>query len=256
MPNGVTGIEEIEFLDRGNNVKKRTHIQLLQTFLLVLTMMGFCHCADAASTVVWQIGKFDQSSLEFTLRSAPVPKPGLSGAQSDLVYVIGKSTAGTDWPAFQPGSSNGKAGYRRHPYAIQFELPSSPQGLYTLKVALLVESPRISRLEVEINGHRALYFQHPELDYTGGDVSSVFLPNYSADTITAELPTRFLRQGKNELVLTANDDPPERDDVTDSGLYYDALGARSGRGGEAFIRRTRGSGYAHDFLYAEGKRAG
>ena len=95
--------------------------------------------------------------------------------------------------------------------------------MYTLKVALLVESPRVSRLEVAINGHRALYFQHPVLDYSGGDVNSVFLPNYSADTITAELPTSFLRQGTNELVLTANDDPTERDDSTDSGLYYDAL---------------------------------
>ena len=49
------------------------------------------------------------------------------------------------------------------------------------------------------------------LDYSGGDVSNVFLPNYSADTITAELPTNFLRQGTNELALTANDDPADRD---------------------------------------------
>jgi hypothetical protein len=140
-----------------------------------------------------------------------------------LVYIVGNSQAETDWPAFQPGSSNGTAGYRPHPYAIQFDLPSSPRGLYTLKVSLLVESPRVLRLELAINGHRALYYQHPVLDYSGGDVSSVFLPNYSADTITAELPTNFLRQGTNELVLTANDDPTARDDSTNSGLYYDAL---------------------------------
>jgi hypothetical protein len=186
-------------------------------------MMGFGHYARAASTVVWQIGKSDRSSLEFTRRGAPTPKPGPGQAHGDLVYVIGKSKAETDWPAFQPGSSNGQAGYRPHPYAIQFDLPSTPRGLYTLKVALLVESPRVPRLEVEINGHRALYFQHPVLDYSGGDVSSVFLPNYSADTIIAELPTNFLRQGTNELVLTANDDPTERDDATGSGLHYDAL---------------------------------
>jgi len=203
-------------------VKKRTRIQLLQTLVFLVTLIGFCHYAEAASTVVWQIGKFDRSSLEFTRRDAP-PKPGAGQAQADLVYVIGKSKAETDWPAFQPGSSNGIAGYRPHPYAIQFDLPSSPQGLYTLKVALLVESPRVPRLEVAINGHRALYFQHPVLDYSGGDVNSVFLPNYSADTITAELPTDFLRQGTNELVLTANDDPTERDDATNSGLFYDAL---------------------------------
>ena len=116
-----------------------------------------------------------------------------------MVFVIGKSQAENDWPGFQPGSSNGTAGYRPHPYAILFDLPSSPRGLYTLRVALLVESPRTPRLEVAINGHRALYFQHPVLDLTGGDVDSAYLPNYSADTITAELPTGFLRQGANEF---------------------------------------------------------
>ncbi len=186
-------------------------------------MMGFCQGAVAASTVVWQIGKFDQSSGEFNQGSVP-PAPAVAAqAKNDLVYVIGKSNADKDWPASQPGSSNGMAGYRPHPYAIQFDLPSSPRGLYTLKVALLVESPRVPRLEVAINGHRALYFQHPVLDYSGGDLSSVFLPNYSVDTITAELPTNLLRQGTNELVLAANDDPTERDDATNSGLYYDAL---------------------------------
>jgi hypothetical protein len=208
---------------KGKIVKKFTRVQILQTLLVVAATMGFWSHAAAASQVVWQIGKFDRSSSEFHLHSAPAPKPGAAQAQNDLVYVIGKSLAETEWPAFQPGSSNGNAGYRRHPYAIQFDLPSNPRGLYTLKVALLVESPRVPRLEVYINGHRGLYFQHPVLDYSGGDVSSVFLPNYSADTITAELPTKFLRQGTNELVLTANDDPTERDDATNSGLYYDAL---------------------------------
>jgi hypothetical protein len=191
--------------------------------LVVAAMIGFCQPAGAASQVVWQIGRFDRSSSEFNLRGAPTPKPGAGQGQSDLVYVIGKNQAETDWPGFQPGSSNGKAGYRPHPYAIQFDLPSSPRGLYTLKVALLVESPRVSRLEVEINGHRALYFQHPVLDYSGGDVSSVFLPNYSADTINVQFPAGFLLPGTNEVVLTALDDPTERDDSTGSGIFYDAI---------------------------------
>ena len=115
------------------------------------------------------------------------------------------------------------AGYRPHPYTIQFDLPSIPRGLYTLKVALILERPRVPRLEVAINGHRALYFQHPVLDYTAGDFAGIFLPYYSSDTIIAELPTNFLRQGTDELVLTANDESTERDDSTDSGLFYDAI---------------------------------
>jgi hypothetical protein len=204
-------------------VKKLTHTQILQALGVVAAAIFLGPPDRAAAQVVWQIGKFDKSSLEFGLRNPPTEKPGGAQAKSDVAYVIGKSKAETDWPGFQPGSSNGKAGYRPHPYAVQFDLPEKPRGLYTLEVALLVERPRVPRLEVEINGHRALYFQHPVLDYSGGDVSSAFLPNYSADTITAEIPTDFLKPGTNELVLTANDDPPERDDTTNSGLFYDAL---------------------------------
>ncbi len=198
--------------------------RLIPLVLLVITFaLLFSQPALAASQLVWQVGKFDRSSLEFTLRNPPAPQPGAGQAQSDVVYVVGRSRAETDWPAFQPGSSNGKQGYRPHPFAIRFDLPSRPGGTYSLKVGLLVECPRVPLLEVAINGHRGVFYQHPELDYSGGDVSSAFLPNYSADTIVAELPTDFLRQGTNELVLTAKDEPAERDDATDSGLYYDAL---------------------------------
>jgi hypothetical protein len=200
-------------------MNKRTRTSILQLFFLVGVAASLSSYAVAASTVVWQIGKFDKSSLEF---NQAAPKPGAAQAPNDLVYVVGKSQA-ADWSAFQPGSSNGGAGFRAHPYAVQFDLPSAPRGVYTLKVALLIEVPRIPRLEVAINGHKGLYFLHPSLDYTGGDVPSAFLPNYSAATITAELPTPYLRQGANQLVLTANDDPAERDDVTNPGLYYDAV---------------------------------
>ena len=204
-------------------MKKLARVRIPQMLLTVAAAIIVCQYAAAASQVVWQIGKFNQSSTEFTLQLPPAPKPGAVPAKADAIYTIGKSKAETDWPAMQPGSSIGQTGFRRHPYAIQFEIPSAPRGLYTLKVGLLVECPRLSRLEVEINGHRALYFQHPLLDNSGGDTASVFLPNYSYNTITAELPTKFLRQGSNELVLTANDHPADRDDFTLSGFVYDAL---------------------------------
>ena len=158
--------------------------------------MGFCNCAQAASTVVWQIGKFDKSSIEFKLHEAPGPKPGAGQAQTDLVYVIGKSKAEADWPAFQPGSSNGIAGYRaasiRHPVRIAVR----PRGLYTLKVALLVESPRVSPR----SKWRSTVIAHctssiPCWTIRGAMCSSVFLPNYSADTITAEVAHKFLAAG-------------------------------------------------------------
>ena len=219
-PNGVRPAGE----RRSPLRRTRRGLQLpLQILFVVVVVSGFCLRAGAAPEVVWQIGKFDQSSGEFN-QGEVRPRVFAAGhAKSDVFYIVGKSSPATDWPAFQPGTANGRAGFRPHPYTIQFDLPEAPRGLYTLKVALLVETPRVSRLQVEINGHRALLFQHPTLNYAGGDVSSVFEPAYSADTIAVDLPTNFLKEGTNELVLTALDKPAERDDVTNPGLYYDAL---------------------------------
>jgi hypothetical protein len=78
-------------------------------------------------------------------------------------------------------------------------------------------------LEVEVNGHHALYYRHPKLNYSGGDVDLASVLNASAGTITAEIPPAFLARGTNKLVLTAIDEPAERDDVTGSGIFYDAI---------------------------------
>ncbi len=175
--------------------------------------------ASSDGKTLWQIGTFDYSPFEFSHgRQGPRRFP-----EGELVYVIGKSNPGKDWPAFQPGSTNGQAGFKRHPYTIQFDLPSVPKGLVTLKASLLVESPNVPSLEVEINGHRGLYYQHPKLNYVGGDGGIVVGPIGSADTIIAEIPPEFLVRGTNKLVLTAINESSVRDDSTHSGIVYDAI---------------------------------
>lgn len=129
---------------------------------LSIIILCLCPSANASSSVLWQIGKFDDSSSEFA-------HAGRWLQAGRVVYVVGKSTPGKDWPFFQPGSANGKDGDRPHPCEIAFNLDGTPRGLYTLKVGLLVENPRLSRLEVEVNGHPALFYQHPQLNYAGGD---------------------------------------------------------------------------------------
>jgi len=110
-----------------------------------------------------------------------------------------------------------------------FDLPGSPEGLYTLVVALLHYSPRLPSLQIEINGHRGWFYQRPKLNYDAGDTANLFLPIYSADTINADLPTQYLQKGINKLVLTAIDESTERDDaqspivIGDSALIYDAV---------------------------------
>jgi alpha-mannosidase len=175
--------------------------------------------AGIASKLVWQIGEFNQSSAEFwqgSLFSFLFPK-------APVVYIVGQSTPANDWPAFQPSSSNGRAGYHPYPYTIRFNLPAAPQGLYTVRIALLVETARVPQLRVSINGHDGLFYQHPKLNHANGDEVGLFMATYAANTITFSFPARFLQQGDNNLVLTAVDLSTARDNETNPGIVYDAL---------------------------------
>ena len=175
-----------------------------------------CGCADAAAGALWRIGQFDASSSEFNSRRLET--------STAPVYVIGKSDPARDWHAFQPASSAEKPAY---PFAIQFELPESPRGRYVLVIALLVNAPGLPVLQVEINGSRGWFYQHPTLSYTTGDIRAAFYPMFSESKIVADLPATYLKRGTNTLVLTAIDEsgkntysPTER---RTAGINYDAL---------------------------------
>jgi alpha-mannosidase len=204
-------------------MEKKSLPSFLYSWILFVAVSCSLGLPDAVGETLWRIGTFDYSSFEFNQGSKGALLFGQRFPKGDLVYVVGKSSPSKDWPAFQPGSANGRADYQSHPYTIEFDLPSVLRGLVTLKVALLVETARAPRLEVEINGHHALYYQHPKLNYAGGDREMVVSPIASADTITAEIPPAFLQKGTNKLVLTAIDEPAERDNVTNSGIFYDAI---------------------------------
>ena len=69
---------------------------LRRTLLLLAAIVALCRGAAGASQVVWQIGKIDQSSLEFTLHESAVPHPDAAKGSSDVVFIVGKSDAETD----------------------------------------------------------------------------------------------------------------------------------------------------------------
>src|SRR5271170_2300113 len=191
--------------------------------VLALSPAFISQSATAASRTIWQIGTFDEASIEFR-KQIDYANPA-----EDPVYVVGRSDAAKDWPAYQPGSANGLAGYRPHPFTILFDVPEVPRGIYVLKVALLAYTPRVPSLQVDINGHQAWFYQHPQRNSRSGDEQGGG-PTYSSDTITLELPTQFLNRGNNKLVLTAVDQPDQRDNAITtpgtlgvSGITYDAL---------------------------------
>ena len=186
-----------------------------QLVFCLIAMIFVSHQALAGTEIVWQIGKFDHSSAEFNGPGAL--NFGNNYPQSPVMFIAGKSNATTDWPSFQPGTSNGKAGHRAYPYTIEFDLSTVPKGLYVLKVGFIApDSGRLSILQVDINQHLGLAYQHPQFHDVPGS-------KYWDDTVEIELPTAALKQGKNKLVLTAIDDPSSIDDFSDPGLSYDAL---------------------------------
>jgi len=192
-------------------------------FLLVFFGLLLPSCAWAATQQIWQVGTFDESSGEFKAEGIDYSNPA-----EDPVFYVGKSDPAKDWYAYQPGSGNGRAGFRRHPFTVKFDLAGEPKGVFSLKSAFLTYMARLPRVQVDINGHRGLYYLRPKLNYAGGDTNSVFIPTYSYGTLLADLPAQFFVKGTNSLVLTAIDEPEERDDsqsaaLGNSGLAYDAL---------------------------------
>ncbi len=180
--------------------------------------------ARAGETTLWEIGQFNQSSEEFGLSF-----PASDSLPSDPVYHVGQSDWKKDWPAFHPGSANGMAGGREHPFVVIFALNQPPKGVYDLIVSTLHYSPRRPNLRLEINGKRGLFYFHPRISYDRGDFPVAFIPHYSQQQIEIDLPASFFKQGENRLALTCVDDPPEADPANGtsgtgiSGIYYDAL---------------------------------
>ncbi len=184
--------------------------------------------ARAAEETIWQIGTFDQSSEEFGA-SFSVESVNPSSVPSDPVYRVGQSDWHKDWAGFHPGSANGMAGGREHPYKILFSLAQPPRGVFTLTIAVLPYMPRRPNLRVDINGKRGLFYFHPKISYDLGNFPVAFIPQYSFQELKITLAPQFFKRGENELILTCIDDPPVREEaiatsgIGNSGIFYDAL---------------------------------
>lgn len=201
----------------------RTFFRIILWPLAVTLTLCCFRTASAASQTLWQMGAFNQSPNEFNTGKQGAPLFGSRYPKGELNYIVGKSIPERDWPAYQEGSTLGKTGSRPHSYTIQFDLDEVPKGVYALKVGLISETARVAELQVEINGHAGLFYQHPKLSYSGGDRQMVTLPIAAADAIRFDLPTGFLRKGTNQLTLTAVDEPAAENDATHSILTYDAI---------------------------------
>lgn len=200
-------------------MKTKARNAALLAAALATTIFSF-----SAEKPLWRIGQFNASSGEFrSERTIDFTRP-----DSDLTYVVG-SNSEKDWYRFQPGPANGITGGRVHPITLKFTLNQPPRGVYHLKIAMLYETPRLSFLKLDVNGHAGFFYFHPKLDFNAGDWEGTFVPQTSTDEKTIAIPADYLRQGENTFVFTAMDDPstPQMSlggiapGIT--GLVYDAL---------------------------------
>src|SRR3954470_18772674 len=171
--------------------------------------------AHSQERSIWTIGRFDDSPAEFGEQSA-----------TEQEFVVPHSQA-KDWGRTQqaviPAKST-RAAARR----ILFDLPDQPQGTFNLKVGLISNTPRVPLVELDVNGHKGQFHQRPERDYKEGNIEASIFPQYSIGTLVIEIPSEFLRPGRNELSLTAVTDQfasalPGGEDTSDALLLYDAL---------------------------------
>ncbi|ABF39649.1 glycosyl hydrolases 38-like protein [Candidatus Koribacter versatilis Ellin345] len=179
--------------------------------------------AGAQEQSIWKLGTFNHSSGEFRDQGIDHADP-----KSDLTFVVGHNKD-SDWYRFQPGPANGMTGGRVHPYTLKFALKDAPRGVYHLKIAMLYETPRLSFLKLEINGHSGYFYFHPKLDFNAGDWEGTFVPQTSTDEKVIAIPASWLHQGENTLVFTAMDAPATPQNSLGAiapghtGLVYDAL---------------------------------
>lgn len=143
--------------------------------------------ARAQVQTIWQVGKFDESPVEFSRH-----------ASDSVTFRTDSSDPAKDWPASQETGST---------YRILFPL-DSVGGPYVLKVAALIDQPRIPALQIGINGHSGKFFLHPKLSYSRSDFSYAFDPHESQSTVQIDIPATFLKKGENTLSIACVDDPP------------------------------------------------
>ncbi|HLV94535.1 MAG TPA: polysaccharide lyase family protein [Candidatus Acidoferrales bacterium] len=175
---------------------------------LLAVAIGCVALAARGQSILWQIGEFNHSSVEFN-HDFDFDKPN-----SRVLYTIGQSKT-ADWPAYQPGSSVAELKNRTFPYDIAFSLPERPSGSYLLTISFVINRPRYPNLLVEVNGKKGLYYVHRQLsDYPGDE--GVDSPIYGEAQLEIPLPASLLHVGKNTLTLTAMDDPV----VNSQGLSY------------------------------------
>jgi hypothetical protein len=150
--------------------------------------------------IIWQIGPADLLDTYKT--------PLALGEVSWLASAAGEPAPAQCWPLYHPSEADPEAGYRLHPYTVHFALDHTPAGAYALHIDYLTIAPRLAHLELRLNGVAGLLYPRPQPSRSGEIrlLSGLHTTIYADGAAEVILPAALLREGANELVLTARDD--------------------------------------------------
>jgi hypothetical protein len=158
---------------------------------------------------IWRIGTFDHASAEFTGRVGIEP----------VVVDAGAPDAASRWPASQSGTLSAHSSPQSHTRTIRFRMETAASGAYVLDLAIMAGNPRVPHLELELNGARGTAYIDRRLSYHAEGRADSPICAEARERIP--IPASALRQGDNELRITAVDGSP--DENGDSQIGWDAL---------------------------------
>ena len=157
--------------------------------------------ASAGESVVWQIGTGDKSYMEFAIARDYAAYRARFAAKP-LVFVVGKSEAGRDWPFIHPGPADAWAGHRVHPFTVRFALADEPRGIFRLRVEFSdVQGMQPPKYAVTVAGRTG----HFRLRPGGGDASLADPKAGKPQKIELALAASLLRKGTNEIALACTE---------------------------------------------------
>ncbi len=164
---------------------------------------------QAGGSVVWQIGKADNSYVEFAIAG----KYGeyTKAFPGDVTFRVGSDEAGKAWSFIQPGPADAWAGSRPRTFRILFDMAAPPSGALRLVMDLVnTHSGAPPRVQVSVNGQSA-QFQTPH----GGSDDSLTNPAAGREHILCvPFAGDLLKSGTNTIEITT---------VTGSWMLYDAV---------------------------------
>ena len=168
------------------------------------------------SDIVFQIGSFNRSSMEFN-----------QGTPSQAVtFIAGQSNPKNDWYAVRPVRFLGAAGTPESiknggPRTIIFSLPNAPAPAYRFHIAILIETSCVPALRIGINGKHGVFYLRPELDKGMGNSTTAWFFVYSHADVQFAFSGAFLHKGQNMITIEAVEDAAKG--VAGASLTYDAL---------------------------------